>query len=72
MPTIEAALLRNKFDHIEYNSSLMSDKNRGDLMQMFLLATPKNDQNLRAKVGDSYPKFAGRKDQLSKVERREY
>ena len=39
---------------------------------MFLLGTPKNDQNLRAKVGESYPKFAGRQDQLSKVERREY
>ncbi len=55
MEAYEATLLRNKFDHLTYSPSILSDKDRTDNIKMFLLRQKKEKLDITARVSDHYP-----------------
>ena len=72
MQAYEATLLRNKFDHLAYSPSILSDKDRNDNIKMFLLSLQKDQLDVTARVSDHYPQFNKPFGELSKSERREF
>jgi len=55
MDAYEAKLIRNKFNHLAYSPSILSDKDRADNIRMFLLSSQKDQLNGTVRVSDHYP-----------------